>query len=125
MSDLSKVTKTWLGGDELDILDPFIKARNWQPLNKALTRVRVAFDEQNRVVGFYCVKLLPHPEPIFVDPEWRGTGLAEDLAQDVHKALADTPAGGVWFTAENPVSAQMAERHGLVQVKYPVYTNGA
>lgn len=122
--DLSTITRKWISGDELDILAPFIEARNWMPLNKPLTRARVAFDQEGRPVGFYLIKLLPHPEPIFVDPEWRGTGLAEDLAQDIHDILADTPAGGVWFTAENPMTAKMAEDHGLVLVGHPVYTNG-
>lgn len=122
--DLQNVTKRWLSGDELDVLEPIIKARNWMPLNKPLTRAMVAFDADGQIVGFYVLKLLPHVEPLFVDPDWRGSGLADELADEMHKVLADTPPGGVWLTAENPLTAKMAEYHGLVIVKSPVYTNG-
>lgn len=122
--DLSTITRKWLSGDELDVLEPIIKTRNWMPLNKPMTRALVAFDVDNQIVGFYVLKLLPHVEPLFVDPEWRGSGLADELADEMHKVLADTPPGGVWLTAENPLTAKMAEDHGLVIVKSPVYTNG-
>lgn len=122
--ELLNIALKWLAGDELDVLAPIIEARGWMPLNKALTRALAAYDERGNLIGCYILKLLPHPEPLFVEPAWRGSGVADALAEEMHRVLADTPPGGVWFTAENPLTARMAEEHGLVLVNYPVYTNG-
>lgn len=122
--DLTNVAYRWLSGADLDVLDPFIAERHWTPLNKPLTRALVAFDENNAVVGYFAVPLMPVLGPSEVVPEWRGSGLFEEMAATVHETLANLPTNGLLMVAESPFSEKLARDHGLTPLQFPVYTNG-
>jgi hypothetical protein len=122
--NLVNVAYRWLSGSELDILDSFIKERHWTPLNKPLTRALVAFDEHDAVIGYFAVPLMPVLGPSEVIPEWRGSGLFEEMAATVHETLANLPTRGLLMVADNPFSEKLAIAHGLTRLDSPVYTNG-
>lgn len=119
--ELINVAYRWLAGSELDVLDPILAARGWSSLNKPMTRALVAYDEGDKIVGFLILKLVLHTEPAYVDQEWRGSGLVEELADQVHDTIGNVPPGGVWLVADSPFSAKLAEKHGLSIVESPVY----
>lgn len=77
-----------LHGAELEQLRPICEAQNWaMPVGRA-----VVAKEDGKIIGFAAMQLLPHLEPIWVEPCHRGSGLADTL---VEIAAADLEMNGV------------------------------
>lgn len=119
------MTYRWIDGpnattDEVDQIDAVVSARGWMPFNWPLTRVRVA-EEDGRIIAFLPVQLCPHTEPLFVDPKHRGTGIAEQLVDDMVEFMVAVNARGWFVVADNPSAAKLCESHGMRLLDKPVY----
>lgn len=111
----------WLEGPEAaEWLNPVMKARGWASLNETTSRALCAFRDE-RIVGFIVLQLFPHAEPLFVDPEFRGTGLAEELADRMYAFLRDMRARAYMVVAESPFAERLCEQRGMKRVEHPVY----
>ena len=110
----------WLDGDELDQLEPIIRARGWVPLNKKMARAYAAF-AGDEIVGFACFNCIPHVEPLYVDRTYRGTGLAKDLTDALVDFLYAVECPAAYILADNPASEALAKAHGMERVDVPVY----
>ena len=123
MSD--EITFRWVDGRDAserdwDAIDRKLAARGWMSLNKETSRMRIA-ERDGDIVGMYCLQLVPHVEPLLVDrAEW-GTGLAEQLAQDMQEFMVESRFRGCMAICEHPAAAKMCEARGMVRVNYPVY----
>ena len=58
---------------------------------------------------------------MFVDPEFRATGLAEDLADRMYEYLRDMRARAYMVVAESPFAERLCEARGMKRVQYPVF----
>jgi GNAT superfamily N-acetyltransferase len=58
---------------------------------------------------------------MYVSDDWRGTGVAEVLADEMHDFLSSVKCRGIVVIADNPIVARMAESHGMKKVESPVY----
>ena len=119
------MTYRWIDGlnatpDEMDQIDTIVSARGWMTFNWPLTRVRVA-EEDGRIVAFHAAQLCPHAEPLFVDPAYRGSGVAEQLADDMMAFMVEVNARGWFVIADNPSAAKLCEAHGMRLLDKPVY----
>lgn len=115
------ITYRWLTGPEAcEWLNDTILARGWAELNPNTAMALCAFDGP-KIVGFYVIQLFPHAEPMFVAPEFRGTGLADELADQMQKYLQEVRVRGCMIVADNPVVARMCEKRGMKRVTSPVY----
>jgi len=115
------ITFRWLEGEEAtDWLNPIMEARGWALLNPSVCRALCAFQEE-RMIAFHVLQLFPHAEPMFVDPEFRGTGLAEDLADRMYEFLRDMRTRAYMVVAESPFAERLCEARGMKRVNYPVY----
>jgi hypothetical protein len=117
--------KRWIDGqdatkEDWDRIEGILAARGWTSLNRNFTRIRVA-EENGELKGFYVLQLYPHAEPLWVAPSTRGSGLAEDLADDMLEFLKDVGARGWMLVADNPMVAKMAEERGMTKLEAPVY----
>lgn len=124
---MSDVTYRWVEGrscsqEEWDAIDAKLAARGWMSLNRHLSRIRLA-ERNGRIVGVYCLQHVPHVEPLLVDRAERGTGVAEQLADDMQEFLTEAHARGFMAICEHPVAAKMCEARGMVKVPYPVYVS--
>lgn len=119
------IEKRWLQGEDLKVLAPVIHARGWGPFNPYLTRALCAFEKQGdgteALVGFVVLQMIPHTEPLYVDPEHRGTGLAEELSEEIVAFLRENQVRGWIAIAESPHSAILCEKNGMNLVPFPVY----
>lgn len=111
----------WLYRHDLVQLEPILKARGWMALNHDNAAALAAFDANGTLVGFLCVQHVPHIEPLYVDPAYRGTGLAESLADGVAEALRVTNCRGAFLIANNPASAKLAEKFEMTKIEDPIY----
>lgn len=121
----SNITYRWIDGptcsqEDWDAIDEKLAARGWMSLNRHLSRARIA-ECDGKIVGIYCLQHVPHVEPLIVDRSTRGTGVAQQLADDMQEYLTEHNARGFMAICEHPIAAQMCEARGMVKVPYPVY----
>lgn len=118
---MNGITFKWLEGQEAcDWLNDVLKARGWAELNPHTARALCAYKDE-RIVGFHIIQLYPHAEPLYVDPEYRGTGLAEDLADRMYEFLKEVRTRGYMVVCESPFAEKLCEARGMKKVTYPVY----
>jgi hypothetical protein len=133
MSDNTEnpITFEWLDGPESggarpatqaewDAIDEVCASRGWMSLNRQMTRVLVA-KRGDDIVGFHVLQLIPHTEPLYVDPKERGTELAADLADGMVKYLTDVKARGWMVLAGNAHTEKLCKERGMVKVANAVY----
>jgi Acetyltransferase (GNAT) domain len=106
--------------EEWDHIDEILAARGWMSLNRQMTRVLVA-KREDTIVGFHVLQLIPHTEPLYVDPGERGTELAANLADGMVKYLTDVKARGWMVLAGNPHTEKLCKERGMVKVANAVY----
>jgi hypothetical protein len=124
---MSEVSYRWIDGpdctqQEWDAIDQKLAARGWMSLNRHLSRIRVA-ERDGKIIGLYVLQHIPHVEPLLVDRDERGTGVAERLADDMQNFLVEVRARGFMAVCEHPIAAKMCEARGMVKVTYPVYVS--
>lgn len=119
------MTKQWVIGADCTEEQWFkfnqkLKTLGFGPFVKETTRVYFVVSDVGKVAGFGVIQFIPHAEPIWVDKEFRGKGLAEEIATEVVGALDEVGVGFVAL-ASNPFSAQLCEKHGMELLDVPVY----
>ncbi len=118
---LINVTLKWLEGDDLLVLDPILIAKEWASLNKVLSRALVAYDENNHIIGFEVFECLPHVGPLWVDPEWRGSGITEEMTEQMMQFLRANSVRGFMLVAESVFASKLAEKYNMRKLDDPVY----
>lgn len=111
----------WLEGGELTQLEPLLESRGHMSLNNNMARALCAFDTNGNIAAFHVLQMIPHAEPLYVNPTYRGTGLAEDLADRMVSFLRSCNARGFMVVADNPASVKLCEQFGMRKVDSPVY----
>ena len=101
-------------------IDEVIAKRGWMKLSPYFSRILIA-EDGDRLAGIAVLQMIPHTEPLFVAPEYRGTGLAGELSDQLIGFMHETSARGWMAVASNDIVAKECERQGMIQVKLPVY----
>lgn len=117
----------WIDGptasqEEWDQIDSMLAARGWMSLNRNLTRILAAEDDDGVLRGFMVLQFTPQAGPLWIAPRSRGTGVAEELADRMLSMLIESKARGWFVIADSPHSAALCESRGMVRIKSPVYT---
>ena len=110
----------WLQGPDLEQLEPILARFGWASLNPNTSRAIAAF-EDDRLVGFLPLQLFPHCEPLYVDPGFRGTGVAERLADIMYAFMVEIKARGFICVADSPHAERICIERGMHKVESPVY----
>jgi hypothetical protein len=92
-------------------------------LARPTSRILVAEDEYGLLLGFSCLQLVPHLEPLFVIPSMRGSGLAEELADKMVEFVLDMKVRGFMVVAESPHAVKLCEDRGFKKVECPVFVS--
>lgn len=117
------VTYKWLSGQEaIDAVDPVLQAKGWSALNLMFTRARCAFNDQGRCVGFSILQMFPHVGPQWVADDYRGTGISEQLADDMWEFLNEVQCRGFLVIADSPHSEKLCKSKGMTLITSPVYS---
>jgi hypothetical protein len=122
---MDEVTYRWLDGptatqDEWDKLELILASRGWMSFNRQVTRILVA-ECGTKLAGFFGMSLVPHAGPLFVSPSFRGTTVANELAERMNEFFVETHARGVIIVAESPMVERMCEQRGMIRVTKPIY----
>lgn len=113
------MVKRWLKGSNIHIVDPIIEAQGWTPLPDS-TILLIAFDEKG-IAGFHALRMVPHPEPLYVREDLRDGELSSELAADMSKFLDDTGTNGIMVVAENAAAEDLCKSLGMKKLTSPVY----
>lgn len=120
-----EVRYRWIDGptatvEEWDHVDEILAMQGWSSLNRPTSRVLVAEDKEG-IAGLICLQLYPHTEPLYVRPAYRGTGLAEELADRMYAFMRDVQARGFMVVADSPYAEKLCKERGMTKVESPVY----
>jgi hypothetical protein len=102
-------------------IESIMSTRGWMSLNRYTSRIRVAEDEEGNLKGFFVFQFLPSCGPMWVAPSERGSGLADELADDMQSFLEESKARGWIIICDNPVAAKMCQAREMKKVESPVY----
>src|SRR6266403_2415874 len=73
-----------LADDELRLLHPVFERLGWAPPDPNMCKAVVAEageGEQAMVLGFSIIQFVTHSEPMWINPDCRGMGVAEGLVE--------------------------------------------
>lgn len=113
--DSDAVTEDWKR------IDGLLALRGAPPLNRPTTRILVAEDEEGKLLGFICMALLAHVEPMWIIPSERGKGLPEELGNRMQEFIEECHTPNVYVVADSPFVVALAEKFGMTRVESPVY----
>lgn len=121
---MSDVRYRWIDGptateEEWQRIDDVLANRGWASLNRQTTRILVA--ERGNEFAFHIFQLVPYCGPLYLPRSMRGTGIAEELADQMMAFLVENNARGWLVTAESPHAAKLCENRGMMRVPYPTY----
>lgn len=111
----------WIDGAEaVEWLNPVLEHRGWVLLNESTARAMCAFKD-GRIIGFVVLQMFPHAEPLYVDPQFRGQGIAEELSERICSFMREVRARGWMVIADSPFAEKLCEAQGMKRVEKPVY----
>lgn len=121
----NEITFRWINGfeasqEDWDRIENIMLARGWMKLNPNTSRILVA-EKDGAIAGFVCLQLVPHVEPLFVAPSFRGTGLAETLSDKLIAFMHESAARGWMAVASDSTVAKLCEKQGMHKIESPVY----
>jgi predicted GNAT family N-acyltransferase len=118
------VTFKWINGWEADDsvwekIQTMISAHGWPILNRSTARVLAAFS--GSLIAISTVQLMPMVGPLIVEKAYRGTGIAEELADQTQKFLREADARGWVVVADSAHSEKLCRERGMEQLASPMY----
>lgn len=117
-TDSDGITYSYLPSDMYHILAPIFAQFNAQLPEPAFSRIAIAMTADNEIAGFYCLQMMAHAEPMWVNPKYRGSRVWLRLAEIIDANRRGTKT---YIIAENDESAKMCEMLGMEKVMFPVY----
>ena len=78
----------------------------------------VVHEAQGEIIGFLVVQLVPHLEPIWVHPDYRGKGLVSSLVNAGRSLLG---SGEFFAFSPNRAMGALATKEGLTPLPWTVY----
>lgn len=126
---ISGVTYEWVDGpfcedQQWAQVDALLATRGWNSLNRATTRILLAKNEEGKVLGFNVFQLYPFQGPLYVVPSARGTGVAQELVDQMVLFMASIGIRGYIAVAQSPHSVKMCEQMGMTKITDPIYIAG-
>ena len=106
-----------LGPNDTDKLTPALKKAGFFLPLPQWTAVTVA-EYQGEIVGFVCLQLIPHMEPLWVSDEFRGAGVPEMLANAVQGKMNDKPCMCV---AASPFAERLCRQYGMREIPGKIF----
>lgn len=103
--------------EELERLTPVFESYGWSALNPYFAKALVAEDEEGKIVGFNVLQLVARPEPLWVEPRYRGRrgGVAAELANQMSDYLKKTGCPYWAIQTESPAVMSICEENGMTR----------
>lgn len=103
----------WLSPEEAETLKPIFEEYDGDFPNLQLSAFYGAVNDQNEIVGFHVIQLVPHAEPQWVKEEYRGKVNWREFQRGIEEILR----GGEYFIfPSNERIAKLCKRGGMEEV---------
>jgi hypothetical protein len=116
MEKIEDVQYRVLEAHESDRLMPLLKEQGWG-LPYPAQASAVIGEYQGKIVAFAVLQGLPMVGPLWVEPSWRGTGLAEGVTRELVKKMLANGTGACIAVAQNPFTEHLCRVLGMKQVE--------
>lgn len=105
----------WLPAEDYHVLDRYFAEFGVPTPDPSLSSVAVAVTEEGELAGFIALQTVIHSEPIYINPEFRGTDVWRALVEKVQEPFKDKPGSGfyVFIPKDRPDILHMAKETGL------------
>lgn len=110
-----------LNRDELFKLKKFYKEFDCPSNLKNLFTASVVQTIDERIVGMLGFELVPHAGPLYIDPNYRGQGLAIQLYKTIESNISKEPGTGYYTFPSNEISIKIAQKLGLEKLPCEVW----
>lgn len=112
----------FLQPDEFHLIDHYFDQENVARLDPEWSKVAAAIDlDTNQIIGIMCLQMVPHLEPIIVDPAYRGRGLWEPMAQLMDGYCNVLQIPGAYTQPTHAKAEAMATAMGFERRNHPLY----
>jgi predicted N-acetyltransferase YhbS len=96
-------------------LMPLLKENGWGlPYPDQATAV--VGEYQGKIVAFVVLQMLPMVGPVWVEPSWRGSGLAEGIVKELVKRMIENGKEACIAIAQNPFTEHFCRVLGMTEV---------
>ena len=118
---MSDYTYRWLEPNEYPLLDFYFAEEKVPRVDPNFSRVLAAFSPAGDLVGFLCLQLVAHAEPIFVKPEHRRSGVASFLTQAMDSYADTLGLAGLYTQPTNEAAEKLVELVGFTKLPHPIW----
>lgn len=124
-----EVSYRWVDGvsctdEEWAKIDALLELRGWMSLNRNTSRILLAENEAEELLGFHVFQMMPYAGPLYVIPSARGTGIADTLVVKLLEFLAAAEVRGFIAIAQSKHAERVCVEIGMTPVEAPVYVLG-
>jgi len=109
--------------EEWDAIETILARRGWMSLCRLTTPAIVLAENDGHIIGFFVLQLVPHLEPMYITPKYRGEEIPDELISRMHQVLQAANARGWIVVADNPIVEKMCRDHGMIEVDSPVFAS--
>lgn len=117
---IEAVTFRELRPEETVKLMPFLQAEGWR-LPYPYLASAVVGEYEGKIVSFAVLQLIPHVEPLWVQDDWRGSGLAEATAYQLIANLERRQISAYLAIAPNPFMERLCKKMGMKEIPGKVF----
>ncbi|MCE5309637.1 MAG: GNAT family N-acetyltransferase [Acidobacteriales bacterium] len=90
-------------------------------LPRAEQNTAIVAEVDGKIVGMWGINLLIHAGPLWVDPEWRGKGVPDQMGVALDELVKNAGGKGYLMFPSNKGSEQVAVRMGLKPAAWKIY----
>jgi hypothetical protein len=110
----------FLAPEEYEGLRPVFEENGGDLPSPQLSAIFAAFSE-DKVVGFHVLQYVPHAEPMWVDPEFRGQVNWREFQRGIESLFDKEEGGSYYIFPSDERVAKMCKRGGMTQVELPAW----
>lgn len=112
-----KIEYGFVSPEDYPILEPIFKAYGGQVPDPTISRIAIA-SFNGEIIGFYCLQLIAHAEPMWIKPEFRGSRVNIKLAKMIDDLREDKKT---YIVCDNDESESLCMAAGMKRVLKPVF----
>jgi hypothetical protein len=106
--------------EEFQDLEPVFAQYGLTPPSPAYAVVAGAFTSEGQCVGFQCLQLFPHAEPLWIADDYRDEVSCHKLFDLLEEPFLEAQAGAMYVFVDNEKMDQIAQSVGFKPTAYKI-----
>lgn len=110
------ITYRWLEPQEVEGLRKVFEENGGELPDPRLSAIYGALNDEGRIVGFHCMVLVPHAEPMYIDPEYRAKVSWREFQRGIESIFDAAQGGSYYIFPGDERIAKLCKRGGMEEV---------